>query len=51
MATKLKSYIERQELLKDIVKEEDKLMYGGREVGKLDQAACVNTVMLISEFS
>ncbi len=42
MTTKLKSYIERQERLKDIVKEEDIFMYGGREAGKLGQAVCVN---------
>ena len=41
MATKLKSYIEQQEQLKDIVKEEDKLMYGGREAGKLGLAVCI----------
>ncbi len=41
MATKLKSYIKQQEQLKDIVKEEDKLMYGGREAGKLGLAVCI----------
>jgi len=38
--TKLKSYCEQQEQLKDIVKEEDKLVYGGRVSGKLGQAVC-----------
>jgi len=32
--------MEQQGRLKDIVKEEDKFMYGGREAGKLGQAVC-----------
>jgi len=40
LTDKLKSYLEGNQRLKDIVKEEDKLMYGGREAGKLGQAVC-----------
>ena len=40
MVSNLKSYFEQQERLKDIVKEEDKLIYGGKEAGKLGQAVC-----------
>ncbi len=39
LATKLKSYMEQQEQLKDIVKE-DKLIYGGKEAGELGQVVC-----------
>ena len=40
MVNKLKSYFEQQERLKDIVKEEDKRIYGGNEAGKLGQMVC-----------
>ncbi len=40
MVSNLKSYFEQQERLKDIVKEEVKLIYGGKEAGKLGQAVC-----------
>ena len=39
MVSNLKSYLKQQEQLKDIVKEE-KLIYGGKEAGKLGQAVC-----------
>ncbi len=39
MVSNLKSYFEQQEQLKDIIKE-DKLIYGGKEAGKLGQAVC-----------
>ena len=38
LTNKLKSYLEGHQRLKDIVREEDKLMYGGREAGRLGQA-------------
>jgi len=46
LVTKLDSYLEQQERLKDIVKEEDKLIYGGKEAGKLGLAVCAVHVYL-----
>ncbi len=40
MVFHLKSYMEQQERLKDIVREEEKLIYGGKEAGKLGLAVC-----------
>ena len=40
MVSNLKSYLEQQDRLKDIVREEDKLVYGGKENGKLGLAVC-----------
>jgi len=40
LVTKLNSYLEQQERLKDIVREEEKLIYGGKEAGKLGLAVC-----------
>jgi len=39
IVSNLKSYLEQQERL-DIVKEEEKLVYGGKEAGKLGLAVC-----------
>jgi len=39
VVSKLNSYLEQQERLKGIVIE-DKLLYGGKEAGKLGQAVC-----------
>ena len=40
LVTNLKSYCEQQERLKEIFREEDKLIYGGKEAGKLGRAVC-----------
>ena len=40
LVNKLKSYCEQQERLKDIVREDDKLICGGKAAGKLGQAVC-----------
>ena len=41
LTNKLKSYLEGHQRLKDIVREEDKLMYGSREAGRLGQAVSI----------
>jgi len=38
MVSNLKSYLEQQDRLKDIVREEDKLIHGDIDAGKLGQA-------------
>ncbi len=38
LVTNLKSYCEQQERLKEIVREEDKLIHGDIDAGKLGQA-------------
>ncbi len=41
LVTSLKSYCEQQERLKEIVREEDKLIHGGKDAGNLGQAVCI----------
>ena len=40
LVTNLKSYCEQQERLKEIVREQDKLIHGGKDAGKLGRAVC-----------